>query len=274
MNTGSFIKLRFFFPLLLLLFISSCISNKKLIYLQNSANDAALNDEITIAYSSPKYRLQINDIVDINILTQEDFINNGFKKAAGGMQAVGMGGGGGAGDVLYFNGYTINDQGNIDVPILGEIHALGKTIDELKVEVVSKLREYVTAQLFVDVKLGGIRYSTLGEFRGRGKFLVLQNQLTLFEAIANAGDMTTLAKRDEVYIIRQYPDGSKIHRINLNERAIISSPFYFIQPNDILYAEPMKVREVGSSENLVQSIGIIVSLITTVLLSLTLLNQQ
>jgi polysaccharide export outer membrane protein len=86
--------------------------------------------------------------------------------------------------------------------------------------------------------------------------------------------MTTLAKRDEVYVIRQYPDGSKIHRINLNERAIISSPFYFIQPNDILYAEPMKVREVGSSENLVQSIGIFVTFTSTILFVLTLLNQQ
>jgi polysaccharide biosynthesis/export protein len=256
---------------ILLSMTSSCISNKKLIYLQNTNNDTSLLDEATITYSPPKYRLQVNDIVDVNILTQEDFIKNGFKKEVTVQRNIGMGAG--AGDILYFNGYTINDRGYINIPILGEIFALGKTIDELKVEIESKLREFVTASLFLDVKLGGIRYSTLGEFRNPGKFLVLQNQLTLFEALANAGDMTTIAKRNEVYLIRQYPDGSKIHKINLNERNIISSPFYFIQPNDVLYAEPMRVREVGSTENVVQTLGIFLTITSTLLFVFTIFNQ-
>jgi len=253
---------------------SSCISNKKLLYLQNSSNAEYLNDEEIIKYSQPRYRLQVNDIVDVNVLTTEDFINNGFKKMPNtqiNMGAMGVGGSG-AGDILYFNGYIVNDEGFITIPILGEIYALGKTIDELKIEIESKLREFVTADLFLDVKMGGIRYATLGEFRNKSKFMILQKQLTIFEAIAQAGDMTTLAKRDEVLLIRQYPEGSKIHRINLNERSIINSPFYFIQPNDVLYAEPMKVREVGSSENVVQTISIITGLLTTFLFLYTIIN--
>jgi polysaccharide export outer membrane protein len=121
--------------------------------------------------------------------------------------------------------------------------------------------------------LGGIRYSALGEFRRPGKFVVLQERMTIFEAIANAGDLNTIAKRDEVMLIRQYPDGTKIHRINLNDRQIIASPYYFIQPNDQLYVEPMKVREVGSGENAAQSLLLFTSILTTGLLLINLLTN-
>jgi polysaccharide export outer membrane protein len=121
--------------------------------------------------------------------------------------------------------------------------------------------------------LGGIRYAALGEFRRPGKFVVLQDRMTIFEAIANEGDLTTIAKRDEVMLIRLYPEGTKIHRINLKDRQIIASPFYFIQPNDQLYAEPMKVRELGSGENAAQSLLLFTSLVTTGLLLVNLFTN-
>ena len=106
--------------------------------------------------------------------------------------------------------------------------------DVIDLEVAKLFKNY-----YLQVKLGGIRFSTLGEFNRSGKQVVLQNQATIFEAIALGGDLTSLAKRDEIKLIRQYPEGTKIHTINLLDQSIIGSPYYFIQPNDVLYAEPL-----------------------------------
>ena len=95
---------------------------------------------------------------------------------------------------------------------------------------------------------------------------------TVFEAIANAGDLTILAKRDEVLLIRQYPDGTRLHRINLVDRELVRSPFYFIQPNDQLYAEPMKIREIGSGENAVQSFALLITAVSGLALILNLIK--
>ncbi|HAZ24827.1 MAG TPA: sugar transporter [Algoriphagus sp.] len=244
----------------------SCVSNEKVIYLQNLENNQPINEGELISYEIPEYRLQYNDIIDVNIQTAEDMLQSGFgnKVVAGNnqMQMAAQSGG----DIYYMTGYTVDKNGFIRLPIIGEVQVKDKTIDEARVIIESKLREFLKNELYVKVKLGGIRYSALGEFRRPGKFVVLQDRMTIFEAIANAGDLTTVAKRDEVLLIRQYPEGTKLHRINLNDRSIIQSPFYFIQPNDQLYVEPMKVREVGAGENAAQSLSLIISAITVAVL--------
>lgn len=250
-----------------LFFLASvaCVSNKKIIYLQNlNGNQPILEDEL-VTYELPEYKLQYNDIIDVNIQTVDDMIMNGFNSnqaaSSGGMQMVQV-----AGDIYYMTGYTVDKDGNIRLPVVGEVFVSNKTIEEARIQIENELKKYVTSEVYVKVKLGGIRYSALGEFRRPGKFLMLQDRLTIFEAVANAGDLNVVAKRDEILLIRQYPEGTKLHRLNLTDRNLIGSPFYFIQPNDQIYAEPMKVREVGQGENVAQSILLFTSIITTALL--------
>jgi polysaccharide export outer membrane protein len=255
-----------------LLTFSSCVSNKRIIYLQNLGGKEFIEDGQIITYELPEYRLQYNDIIDVNVQTAEDMIENGFNSAQ-----IGMGGGQmaarGGGDVYYMTGYSVDKNGDIRLPIIGLVNVMNKTIEEARIEIEEKLRVYVTTELYVKVKLGGIRFSTLGEFRRPGKYVVLQNSMTIFEAIAQSGDLTTVAQRDQILLIRQYPEGTKIHRLNLNDRNIIRSPFYFVQPNDQLYAEPMKVREIGSGENAAQSLSLLVATISAVALVLNLITK-
>lgn len=242
-------------------FITSCVSNEKIIYLQNLEGNQQIAEGELITYEIPEYKLQYNDIIDINIQTETDLLENGFNaRTLQNPQMTQLIQGGG--DIYYMTGYTVDGNGNIRLPLVGEVKVRDKTIDEARKEIESKLTPYVKSEVYVKVKLGGIRYSALGEFRRPGKFVVLQDRITIFEAIANAGDLSNIAKRDEVLLIRQYPEGTKLHRINLNDRQIVASPFYFIQPNDQLYAEPMKVREVGAGENAAQSLSLIISAIT------------
>jgi polysaccharide export outer membrane protein len=250
----------------------SCVSNEKIIYLQNLQGNEPIPEGELISYLIPEYRLQYNDIIDVNVQTIDDLIENGFnsKSAAGGqqMQVAGQSGG----DIYYMTGYTVDQNGNIRLPIVGEVQVKDKTIDEARLEIEKKLRTLVVSELYVKVKLGGIRYSALGEFRRPGKFVVLQDRMTIFEAIANAGDLTPVAKRDEILLIRQYPEGTRVHRLDLLDRQMIESQFYFIQPNDQIYAEPMKVREIGAGENAAQSLTLVISAITALALILNLLK--
>lgn len=259
---------------LFLLASSACVSNKKIIYLQNLEGSDPIFDDELVTYEIPDYKLQYNDIIDVNIQTVEQLIENGFNgqgtAGAAGMQVGAQSGG----DVLYMTGYTVDKNGNIRLPIVGDVSVGNKTIDEARIQIETELKKYVTSDVYVKVKLGGIRYSALGEFNSPGKFVVLQDRMTIFEAVANAGDLNTIAKRDEILLIRQYPEGTKLHRLNLKDRNIISSQFYFIQPNDQLYAEPMKVREVGAAESATQNIFLFTSVITTVLLMVNLLNNN
>lgn len=255
----------------------SCVSNKKLIYMQELADSQGplVESSGKYKYETEEYLLQINDIVEISILTTSPELNRIFGAvAAESNSSAQMGGSQGAGDAFFLNGYTIEDNGMVEVPLIGEVKLLGLSTKEAKQLVEREVLKYVNAnEFFVRVRLGGIRFSALGEFRQPGKFTILQNRVTIFEAIAFAGDLSTVAKRDEVMLIRQYPDGSQIHKINLLDRELLGSEFYFLKPNDMIYAEPMKVRELGSGTNIVETLTLLTTTITAIALVLTLIKN-
>ena len=258
---------------LVFLMAFGCISNEKIIYLQNLEDNQSIADGELIKYELPEYKLQYNDIIDVNIQTVEDMLQFGFNNKPAQMNAqMGNVSAQSGGDIYYMTGFSIDQNGNIRLPVVGDVNVKDKTLEEARITIEENLRKYVTSELYVKVKLGGIRYSALGEFRRPGKFVVLQDRMTIFEAIANAGDLTTVAKRDEVLLIRQYPEGTRLHRINLLDRQVVESPFYFIQPNDQLYVEPMKVRETGTGENTAQTLALLFSGISAVALILNLIK--
>lgn len=223
-------------------------------------------------YDTEEYFLQINDIVEISIKTTSPELNEIFGAIANDSQSSAqIGGNLGAGDAFFMNGYTIDDRGMVEIPLIGEVKLLGRSTKEAKALIEKEVLKYVNAnEFFVRVRLGGIRFSALGEFRTPGKFTILQNRVTIYEAIAFAGDLTTVAKRDQVMLIRQYPDGSQIHKINLLDRDLLGSEYYFLKPNDMIYAEPMKVRELGAGTNFVETLTLLTTTITAVALIITL----
>lgn len=226
-----------------------------------------------IPYKMEDYLLQNFDIVEINIKTTSPELNALFSVIVGESGNNGMMMGQNGGDIFFMNGYTIDEFGIVELPLVGELELRGLTVNQAKLMIASKVSKFVNEdEYFVRVRLGGIRFSALGEFNMPGKQTVLQNRVSIFEAIAVAGDLNIFAKRNELMLVRQYPDGSQIHKINLNDRNLLGSDYYFIRPNDILYAEPLKVREVGSGGNLFQSLTLFTSTITTIALVLTLIR--
>jgi len=252
------------------LFLSSCISNKKLIYLQEFPDSApvAIQGEL-VTHEQDEYLLQYNDIIDITLRTTSPELNeildisgnveNQMRNMSGSTIQ--------GGDIFFLTGFSLDEEGEVELPLLGRVKLVGLSIREAKATIEEKMKTYIAeGNYYVRLRLGGIRYSALGEFNRPGKYTILQNRVTIFEAIANAGELTPIAKRNWVNLIRQYPDGSRAHKINLINDNIMKSEFYFIRPNDVIYAEPMKVRELGTGVTFLQTFQLLISGLTVALL--------
>ena len=154
-------------------------------------------------------------------------------------------------------GYSVDDSGMVSLPILGKVYVRGKSLEEARQTIQAEVDRFFNGA-YVAVHLGGIRFSILGEVNRAGKYTVLQDRLTIFEAIAQGGDLNAVANRHQVTIIRQKPDGAEVIHVDLTNRDIIHSPYYFICPNDVIYVQPLKVRELGTGINAQQTLQSIV----------------
>jgi len=233
--------------------LTSCITNKDVVYLQDKGDGA----DTTLALNElPKpYRVQISDILSINVKALDPELVSIFNPPESANSSSGGG--------LYFSGFSVDLHGNIEFPILGKINVLGFTIDEIKDKVKSELlKQYFkeTAELFVTVKLAGLKYTVTGE-ASAGVYTLFQDRVNIIEALANAGDIPLTGDRKDVLIIRQYPDGQKIHHIDVTDIKAMQSPYYFIQPNDIILVKPLKRKAIGAGQTAIQNISTISSIL-------------
>ena len=251
-------RLILFICLAISMFFSSCITNKDLVYLQDKGT--VVNDSLILRETSKPYRVQVNDILSIRVKALDEELTSIFNPVqtqnVSGVQA---------GSQLYFNGFTVDLHGNIKFPILGEINVLGFTIDEIEDKVKSELlKQYFkdTAELFVTVKLAGLRYTVTGEVANTGVKTLYQDRVNIIEALANAGDIKQTGDRKDVLVVRQYPGGQKIHHIDLTDIAAMQSPYYYIQPNDMILVKPLKRKAIGAGQTAIQNITTIASILS------------
>lgn len=255
---------KIFFLSIIAVFFTSCISTKVLTYLQ--PNTTSKSDSIRVAQEVSKpYRVQTNDILSINIKALDQKLVEMFSvsQTNGQTQA--------SPQTLFFNGYTVDDHGNIRVPILGEVNVLGYTTDEVRQKIEKQLlEEYFRkeANIFVTVKLAGLRYTINGEIGSPGTNVLYQDRATIMEAIANSGDIPITGNRKEVQIIRKFAHGFETYSIDLTKESAMNSPYFYIQPNDYIIVKPLKQKTWGTGVTGVQSVATImtaISLITTLL---------
>lgn len=262
-------KCTVFFLLTMGLFLTSCVPTKDLIYLQNKDNSAENN--INPVVLKP-YRLQTNDVVNITIKAIDPKLVAIFNPTSieGGNTIQGLSEQG-----LYFNGFTVNDHGNIRIPVIGEINVLGYTLDETRIKIEKELLENYfnkEANIFVSVKLSGLRFTVNGEITAPGTKMLFQEKVNVLEAIANAGDILVTGDRKNVTVIRQFPHGTEMHDIDLTDVKVINSPYYYLQPNDYIYVKPLKQKAWGTGKTGIESLGTIIALLslaTTTYLLLT-----
>lgn len=237
-----------------------------MVYLQKSEEN---NQPIEInQVNSKPYRVQTDDILSISIKALDQKLVEMFSPSASGQnQATSQ-------EALYFTGYTVDNHGNIRMPVLGDLNVIGYTLDEIREAIEKKLLDDYfksEARLFVTVKLAGLRYTINGEIGSTGTKVIYQDKVSIMEAIANSGDITLTGNRKKVQIIRKYPYGYETHTIDLTKATAMESPYFYLQPNDYIYIKPLRQKSWGTGTTGVQTIGTIVSALslitTTILLS-------
>jgi polysaccharide export outer membrane protein len=227
--------------LALLLLGSSCIPQKELTYLQLKEGQP---DSLQVLTEVQKpYRVQINDILNVQVKALDQEATSILNPAGdANLNASSQ-------ERAYFDGFTVDLRGNIRIPIIGEVQVLGLTTEEIQSLIEKRLLEEQfkeTAEIFVTVKLAGLRYTATGEVGSPGTNVLFQERVNIFEALANVGDVAITGNRKEVMIIRQYPQGQEIHYVDLTDRAVMQSPYYYIQPNDMIYVQPLKQKSWGT----------------------------
>lgn len=249
--------------------MSSCVRNKDYIYLQSkSLSDSS----VFIRYSKiPVYLIQYNDVLRITIKSIDPKASDLFNLYANVNMNM-MGNAAQAGDPFYMIGYPVDDSGMVNIPVIGKMLVRGKSVDQVREIMQHEVDNYFNGA-YVSVQIGGIRFSVIGEVRRPGKYTVLQDRLTIFEALAQGGDLNTVANRHEVQIIRQFPDGAQVVKLDLTNQNIIESPYYFIRPNDVIYVQPLKAREYGTGLTAQQTLQTIVLSISLLVNSVLLYNQ-
>ena len=178
---------------------------------------------------------------------------------------------------ISLQSYLVSNEGTIDFPVIGKIFVAGKTKTEVEELIKNKIYpQYITEVPIINIRFVNFSISVLGEVSRPGSFPIPNEKVNIFEALAMAGDMTIYGKRDNVLLLRENNGVKETVRLNIQDKNITSSPYYYLQQNDILYIEPNKPKAnsaaISSGETL--SISITSTLISLTSLLVTVLHNK
>ena len=232
--------------LLLPLLLAGCQSYKKVPYLQDALQEVAAGDTGTADMPLYDARIMPKDLLTIVVSCPEEpelaipfnlITTNPFNQ-----------------DNKYVTSqpvlqqYLVDNEGNIDFPVIGNIHIGGLTKSEAEQLIKDKLQSQFREVPIVTVRMVNYKISVIGEVAHPGTFTINNEKVNLFEALAMAGDMTVYGIRSNVKLIREDNNGQRnIISLNLNEQNILHSPYYYLQQNDILYVTPNKTKAKNAS---------------------------
>jgi len=212
----------------------SCVPQSKMKYLQDKVGVAPAHEFQSVI---PDYKVRPGDYLYIRILTLDPQSNEIFANITG------SGGSSGymnyADQSLYLTSYMVNDSGYIKFPLLGDIYVNGHTVPEIE-QSLNKAASEILKESSVVVKLVLFNISVLGEVKNPGKYAIYNNRVNIFEALAMANDLNSFANRSKVQVIRSEGNKNTIVSLDLLNKDILASPYYYLQPNDIIYVEPLK----------------------------------
>lgn len=256
-------KIIFYFFCLLLL--SSC-TKRNLAYFSDLEGHDVYTENVQ-KVSSPK--IKPDDVLEIIVSSLNPEANSLFNM--GTMPNV-ANANANAGSYSATNqmGYLVDHEGYIEYPVLGRIQLGGLTKEEAKQVLQEKISAFLKDPI-INIRFQNYRITVIGEVNRPSTFIMPSEKTSVLTALGMAGDMTNYGKRDNVLIIREEDGIRTMTRINLNEKDVLNSPYFYLQQNDIVYVEPVKSRGPEYGNNL-RIISIVVSIASVVSLLLIRLN--
>lgn len=243
---------------------SSCVSNKKIAYFQDiqSVNQAKL--ENAIAFTEPI--IQSDDILSINIFTLNPQSGAIVNQAASNNVL-----GGGANNAVAAQqviGFLVDRNGDVELSLIGKIKVSGLTTYQAR-ELIREKAAAVYKEPNVQLRFANFKVSVLGEVNSPSAYTLPNEKVTILDALSLAGDLTIYGRRENVLVIRDNNGKKEFARLDLSSSEIFNSPYYYLKQNDVVYVEPNKRKVSASNSAQIQTIGVIASVISVIVLAIS-----
>ena len=242
---------------------SSCVSNKKIAYFQDiqSINKAKLDS--AISFTEPI--IQPDDILSINVFTLNPQSGAIVNQAA---STPTLGGNTNSSLTTQNTGFLVDKNGDIELSLIGKLKVAGLTTYQARELIRDKASEFYK-QPNIQLRFANFKVSVLGEVNAPSAYTLPNEKVSILDALSLAGDLTIYGKRENVLIIRDNNGKKEFARLDLNSSSIFNSPFYYLKQNDVIYVEPNKRKVSASNSAQIQTIGVIASVVSVIVLAIS-----
>ncbi len=226
----------FLFVFIAFLMLHSCVPLKKTKYVQKQEGVENQNSYTTQTASTRKIRPEDNLYIKVLSFDEKTYsFFNVDSRVTGGTNS----------DVtINLYSYVVDLNGFISFPFVGELQVQNLTLAEAKKKIEEALQDYLD-QVSVVIKFVNTTITLLGEVNLPGEYRISKEQVNIFQALGLASDMTEFADRKDVTIIREINGQTTYNYIDITDKAVVTSEFYYIQPNDVVYIPPLKEKKWG-----------------------------
>jgi polysaccharide export outer membrane protein len=251
-------KFKYIYCLPLVLFVIGCSNQRNLVYFSNLS---ATTQTYSAVMVDTEPRILVNDILRISVNSTSPESNLLFAAMPANI---------GANGIYEKEGYRVNSNGYINFPVLGQLKLQGLTLDEAQ-RIIEKQLVGILKNSIVNISYQNFKVTVIGEVNHPSTFTVNDERINLLEALGMAGDLTPYGKRENVLLIRENEGKRTMARVNLNDKDVLNSPYFYLKQNDVIYIEPHKAKSVEYSHSnrlmplIVASISAVAVLATTLL---------
>ncbi|WP_276133839.1 polysaccharide biosynthesis/export family protein [Polluticoccus soli] len=214
---------------LFLLLGSGCSSSKQSVYFRDAPSLSGGTVQV-VEFSS--FKIKPDDILDISIQTLDPQNMQGVSSTGAGSEKVENG---------APAGFVVDKNGYIELPIVGRMHVEGLTLSEAKEKIRTQAKQFFKDPL-VNIRLANFRVTVLGEVLRPGTIMVPAEKAGLLDVIGMVGDLSSFANREKIVLIREEGTTKKFVELDITSADVFKSPYYYVRPGDVIYAEPTKVR--------------------------------
>ena len=248
--------------LILPLLLASCVTSKKVNLLQEAGKKGIPSYADTLSYED--YRVRTGDRLYVYVYSIDERVSSMFNASGNGVNSSQIRQGNNMNGSYDLYTYLVYDDGTIDYPMVGRLEVRGKTTREIKNDLEHRLMEYVQDQvdyklLSVEVNIVRRSFSVISD-HGSGTFSIEKEKVTIFEALAMAGDIGDFGDRSKVRIVREIEGQTQVKVFDVRSEDIVNSEFYYIEPNDVIYIQRIKGQSFG-----VNSVATTISVAATTL---------
>ena len=235
------------FILILPLLLASCVTSKKVNLLQEAGKKGIPSYADTLSYED--YRVRTGDRLYVYVYSIDERVSSMFNPSGNGVNSSQIRQSNNANGSYDLYTYLVYDDGTIDYPMVGRLFVRGMTTREIKNELEHRLMEYVQEQidyklLSVEVNIVRRSFSVISD-HGSGTFSLQKEKVTIFEALAMAGDIGDFGDRSKVRIVREIEGQTQVKVFDVRSEDIVNSEFYYIEPNDVIYIQRIKGQSFG-----------------------------